>query len=61
MKNQFSPLRSSPTLNKSLIAARRIQAKLNGRIIDAAPLGNGLFWSPVASGPYLYPITRWHE
>ncbi len=41
--------------------ARHIQAKLNGRIVDAVPLDDGTFWSPVTSGPYLVPVSRWVE
>jgi len=47
-----------PKINKGLIQVRRIQAKLNGRILDAAPVGDGQFWSPLTVGPYLTPVSR---
>jgi hypothetical protein len=52
---------SAAAINKGLIQARVIQARLSGRIIDAAPLGDGLFWSPLTAGPYLVPVSRWAE
>jgi hypothetical protein len=44
---QIAPLsqretRAVPEINRGLIQARRIQARLKGRIMDAAPIGNGL-------------------
>lgn len=56
-----SKTQSLPHFNKGFMQARHIQAKLNGRIVDAVPLDDGTFWSPVTSGPYLVPVSRWVE
>ncbi len=65
MINQISTVKAKtqklPSFNPALAQARVIQAKLNGRILDAVPVGDGLFWSPITSGPYLVPVTRWAE
>ncbi len=65
MIHQISPVKTKtqplPQFNKGLTQVRRIQAKLNGRIIDAVPLEDGVFWSPITSGPYLVPVTRYVE
>ncbi len=62
---QFVPIHthtsSLAALNTDLIKVRRLQAKLNGRILDAAPIGGGLFWSPLVAGPYLTPAPRWED
>jgi hypothetical protein len=62
MISQLMPINSKTQplsgLNTDLIMVRRIQAKLNGRILDAAPVGDGQFWSPLAVGPYLTPVQR---
>ena len=42
-----------PNLNKGLMQARHIQAKLNGR----SYAGEGA-WGPMVYGPYLVPVTR---
>jgi hypothetical protein len=55
IKTKTEPL---PKINRGLIQVRHIQAKLNGRILDAAPIGDGLFWNPLTYGPYLTPVTR---
>ena len=38
-------------INKGLLQARHIQAKLNGRAGEGA-------WGPMTFGPYLVPLTR---
>lgn len=62
---QIAPVKtktgSLPTINKGLSQVRKIQAQLNGRILDAVPLDNGQFWSPITAGPYLVPVSRWIE
>jgi hypothetical protein len=62
MINQIHPIRQAPSesspFNKEFAKVRRIQAKLQGRIIDSTEMPDGLFWNPLMSGPYLAPITR---
>jgi hypothetical protein len=40
---------SVPEINRGLIQARRIQARLKNRTIDAAPIGDGLSVSVLVS------------
>ena len=42
-----------PNINKGLLQARHIQAKLNGRGFA----GEG-GWGPMTFGPYLVPLSR---
>jgi len=49
-----------PKINKGLIQARHIQAKLKEKIADGLLPSEGYLWSPT-SGPFLVPITRWIE
>jgi hypothetical protein len=42
-----------PNVNKGLLQARHIQAKLNGRTSPSEGA-----WGPMAFGPYLVPLTR---
>jgi hypothetical protein len=58
VKSKTEPL---PKINRGLIQARHIQAQLKERIIKEALPDRGLIWSPMISGPYLVPITRWIE
>lgn len=62
MINQVSPIpqvNTSNQLNKDFAKARLIQAKLNGRVIDAAEIDYGYLWSPLTAGPYLVPVLKW--
>jgi hypothetical protein len=61
MITQTQPIKSEtfPKINRGLIQARHIQARLHGRVSQPAP--DGISWSPVISGPFLVPVTRWHE
>jgi hypothetical protein len=65
MINQIAPVPKtsySPRgLNKGLIQARHIQAKLKARGDLAAKPEYGFLWSPITAGPYTVPITRWIE
>jgi hypothetical protein len=58
VKTKTEPL---PQINKGLIQARHIQAKLKERIADGLLPSEGHLWSPMTPGPYLVPITRWIE
>ena len=49
-----------PKINKGLLQARHIQANLKERTAEELPT-EGLFWSPMTSGPFLVPVTRWIE
>jgi hypothetical protein len=56
-KTSYSPL----GLNKGLMQARHIQAKLKARGDLAAKLESDFLWSPITASPYTVPITRWIE
>jgi hypothetical protein len=49
-----------PTLDKNLLQARRIQARLKEQPADK-PLRHHPLWSPITPGPFLVPVTRWVE
>jgi len=49
-----------PTINKGLIQARHIQAKLKQQAEAEDKPDRAIFWSSTAQ-PYLVPIIRWIE
>lgn len=63
MIHQIAPIPQvkSPVtpINKDFAKARLIQARINGRVIDAAEIDHGYLWSPLTSGPYLVPVLHW--
>lgn len=63
MINQIQSIKTKtgnlPTINKALLQARHIQARLNGRLDQ--PVDNHFLWNPINSGPFHVPITRWIE
>lgn len=63
MINQISPIAQKTTslsgINKGLIQARHIQAKLKQESAATKP-DRAILWSP-DSMPYLVPIIRWIE
>jgi len=58
VKTRTEPL---PPINKGLIQARHIQAKIKEKVADGLLPSEGYLWSPTTSGPFLVPITRWIE
>jgi hypothetical protein len=64
MINQIAPIPQTITtltgINKGLVQARHIQAKLKQRIEDDEKPDRVILWSPTAL-PYLVPIIRWIE
>jgi len=64
MINQIAPVAQKTTqldlINKGLVQARHIQAKLKQQPKDEGKPDRGIFWSPTAL-PYLVPIIRWIE
>ncbi len=50
-----------PKIDQDLIKARRIQARLNGRTPESISSREGVSWTPITSGPYVVPVTRWVE
>ena len=56
VQNQTAAL---PTINKDLLKARHIQTHVKS-LTGALPTQVEL-WSPLTSGPYLVPVTRWIE
>jgi hypothetical protein len=64
MINQIAPIPQQTTsisgINKGLVQARHIQAKLKQQASDDAKLDAATFWTPMAL-PYLVPIIRWIE
>ena len=65
MINQVAPIPQKTTtltgINKGLIQARHIQAKLKETGNHDARPESGILWSPISAGPYLVPILRWIE
>jgi hypothetical protein len=62
MIQQIAPLPTKTSfigVNKGLLQARHIQAKLREEAEDEKPQ-IGILWTPTAL-PYLVPITRWIE
>jgi len=47
-------------INKGLVHARHIQAKLKQQVEDEDKPDRVIFWTPTAL-PYLVPIIRWIE
>jgi len=64
MINQVLPVKektgSLPTLNKGLLQARHIQARLKRNHNEPLPTQVEM-WSPITAGPILVPVTRWIE
>jgi len=64
MINQIAPISQETTrfngINRGLIQARHIQAKLKEEAFEAERPGRVIMWSPIAV-PYLVPIIRWIE
>jgi len=58
VKTKTEPL---PTINKSLLQARHIQAQVKERKGTQLLPNQGYLWSPVHAGPFLVPVTRWIE
>jgi len=58
VKTKTEPL---PTINKGLLQARHIQAQLKERVGDRSRPDRGQLWSPITSGPFLVPVSRWIE
>jgi hypothetical protein len=65
MINQIAPIPQQTTrlegINRGLIQARHIQAKLKETAFEEERPEMGIIWSPVLAVPYLVPITRWIE
>ena len=57
VKTKTEPL---PNLNRDLFKARHIQSHVKEMAAELAPT-EGYLWSPINTGPYLVPITRWIE
>jgi hypothetical protein len=57
VKDKTAPL---PKINKGLIQARHIQARLKKEMPDTLP-NQVEIWSPFTSGPYVVPVMRWIE
>ncbi len=66
MIHQISPVQTKTeplpkTINRGLIQARHIQAHVK-ELATPAPLPTEVeIWSPITSGPYMVPVTRWIE
>ena len=64
MINQILPVKEKtgtlPALNKALLQARHIQARLKRNHNEALPTQVEM-WSPYTAGPILVPVTRWIE
>ncbi len=58
VKTKTEPL---PHINRDLLKTRRIQAHVKELAADGLAPTEGYLWSPMNSGPYLVPITRWIE
>jgi len=65
MINQIANVKTKteqlPTINRSLIKARHIQAHVKELAADGLAPTDAYLWSPLHSGPFLVPITRWIE
>lgn len=55
--------RTEPLLpiNRDLLKARHVQARVKEKAADGLTPTEGYLWSPINTGPYLVPITRWIE
>ena len=64
MINQIAPVQiktaALPQLNRGLLQARHIQSLVKERVTDSLPKQVQM-WSPITSGPYMVPVTRWIE
>jgi len=58
IKTKTEPL---PNINRDLLKARHIQARVKEKATDPSAPQEGYLWSPINAGPYLVPITRWIE
>jgi len=58
VKDKTAPL---PKLNKGLLQARHIQARVKKDAASDALPTHVEIWSPHTAGPYLVPVTRWIE
>jgi len=58
VKTKTEPL---PNINRDLLKTRRIQAHVRENAAGHLTATEGYLWSPIHSGPYLVPITRWIE
>lgn len=59
IKTKTEPL---PNINEDLIQVRRIQTHVKEQIADGLlPKNRWQFWSPITSGPYIVPVSRWIE
>jgi len=58
VKTKTAPL---PAINRDLLKARHIQAHVKEMAADGLAPTEGYLLSPMHSGPYLVPITRWIE
>jgi hypothetical protein len=63
MINQIAPVQTKtealPLINKDLLKARHIQA--NVKTLTGTLPTKVQMWSPITSGPYMVPVTRWIE
>ena len=58
VKTKTAPL---PTINRDLLKARHIQSQVKEKAADRLTPTEGYLWSPMNTGPYLVPVTRWIE
>ena len=65
MIHQISPVKTKtgllPSVNKGLLQARHIQARLKGHSLSVTPTNEDVFWSPFTAGPFVVPVSRWVE
>jgi hypothetical protein len=62
---QINPVKTKtetlPTINKSLLQARHIQAHVKEQTHTQSLPNFGYLFSPDTAGPVLVPVTRWIE
>ncbi|MCE0485012.1 MAG: hypothetical protein LV479_12345 [Methylacidiphilales bacterium] len=58
VKTKTEPL---PQINRGLMQVRRMQSRIKEKIADGLFPSEGILWSPMTSGPYIVPVTRWIE
>ena len=58
VKTKTEPL---PQLNRGLLQARHIQANVKQLVPQSSLPDRIEIWSPITSGPYIVPVTRWIE
>jgi hypothetical protein len=65
MIHQIAPVPTKttalPSINKALIKARHIQARVRGDIQAGCRPESGVISSPLSGAPFLVPILRWIE